>query len=182
MARFATFLTRDRRNPTSTAEAAGEPDYWFGVDIRRVREIGRFDHIAPVPRAAAAVLGLCNLRGQLVTILDLGSCVGVGGGPSLAAGDSAACVILKPDPATDDGPAAGDADAPGESSELVGLRVDEIGDVVEVAEPDVEAVPRHLGPEGKAISGVVRFPNRLLVMLNLKEVLRAGGAARKEDS
>jgi purine-binding chemotaxis protein CheW len=50
----------------------------YGVGILKVREIICYMEITPVPRAAANVRGVINLRGQVISVIDLRSCFGMG--------------------------------------------------------------------------------------------------------
>jgi purine-binding chemotaxis protein CheW len=46
-------------------------DSWFGVDVLRVREVVRSQDVTPIPLAPPDIAGLINLRGEIVTALDL---------------------------------------------------------------------------------------------------------------
>ena len=64
----------------------------FGIDVRIIREINRILDITPLPFSADYVRGLINLRGQIVTILDLGVRLGL---PRKATGPDSHNIILK---------------------------------------------------------------------------------------
>ncbi len=149
MSQFATFRVGDRL---------------YGLDILGVREIIRVFTITPVPRAEAHIRGLINLRGQIVTILDLS--VRLGHEP-LPVKDSSHIVILKQ--------GANAAQSNGHTQDLMGLLVDAIGDVVEAEAALAEAPPANLtDAEEHFLSGVLKTDAGLLVLLNLQELLSSG--------
>jgi len=124
-------------------------DHLLGIDILRVREINRVLDITPVQHAQPYMRGLINLRGQIVTIFDLG--VRLGLGPRKLT-ERSHNIILKPD--------------------TVGLLADSIGDVVETREEDIEPPPANAGEiEGKFIEGVLKLETDLLVILSAGKLL-----------
>lgn len=126
----------------------------LGIDVLMVREVNRVLDITPVPKAPDYVRGLVNLRGQTVTIFDLGICLGL---PPREITDESHNVVLKRD--------------------LVGLLVDSIGNMVQCGELDVEPPPANVGNiKGKFIEGVVELDNELLVILQTKQILEYQGA------
>jgi purine-binding chemotaxis protein CheW len=52
-------------------------DEWFGLPIEWVREIQPLERLARVPNAPAEVVGILNLRGRVLTLFDLGGCLGI---------------------------------------------------------------------------------------------------------
>ncbi|MEW5723430.1 MAG: chemotaxis protein CheW [Thermodesulfobacteriota bacterium] len=131
-------------------------DHFLGLDVLEVREINRVLETTPVPPAPAFVRGLINLRGQVITVLDLGVRLGLA---PLEITPETHNVILKAD--------------------RVGLLVDAIGDVATVEENEIEAPPANLvGLEDELINGVVQLEGELLVILDAAKVLehRAGQA------
>jgi purine-binding chemotaxis protein CheW len=99
-----------------------------------------------VPLAPAEVSGLINLRGQIVTALDLRRRLGL---PDRPHGVDPMCVVAR----TDDG--------------VVSLLVDEIGDVVETTEDSFERPPETLaGRAQDLIPGVYKLADRLLLVLD----------------
>jgi purine-binding chemotaxis protein CheW len=133
--------------------------HWFGVEVRRVQELIREQPMTPVPLAAAAVAGLMNLRGQIVTAVDMRRRLGL---PEWPAGRAPVNVIVR----SDDG--------------VVALLVDEVGDVLTVAGADFEAPPATLrGAAREFARGAYKLPDRLLLALDLDRVLdlAAPGAA-----
>ncbi len=124
-------------------------DHLLGIDILMVREINRLLDITPVQHARDYVRGLINLRGQTITVFDLGVRLGL---PPLNISNSSHNIILK--------------------HEDVGLLVDSIGDVVPVRYDAIEQPPANVGGiESKFIEGVAKLASELLVILSEKKLL-----------
>jgi len=127
-------------------------DMTFGVDAVEVQEIIRIRAVTRVPLADSAVAGLINLRGQIVTAIDLRTRLGL---PARATGDRSVNVVIR----TEDG--------------VFGLLVDEIGDVVDVdqhsLDPIPETVPAHVRD---ALHGAIKLADRLLLVLVTDRIVR----------
>lgn len=139
-------------------------EHLFGLDILGVREIIRVFDITPVPRTEDHIRGLINLRGQIVTILDLAVRLGH---PRPPITETSHIVILK---------AAVDGNredrTQGSTQGLLGLLVDSIGDVVSADDSRADAPPANITEaEERYLSGVLKTEAGLLVLLNLKELL-----------
>ncbi|HTC48011.1 MAG TPA: chemotaxis protein CheW [Candidatus Aquilonibacter sp.] len=121
----------------------------FGVELKGVQEVIRSLDITEVPLAPAMVSGLMNLRGQIVTAVDLRRRLEL---EPRAAGLPAMNVVVR----SDDG--------------AISLLVDEIGDVVEVQETTFERPPETLrGTVRTMITGVHKLNNRLLLVLDTEK-------------
>jgi len=108
-------------------------DMFFGVDVLNVQEVLRFQPMTPVPQAPKVIEGLINLRGQIVTAIDLRRRLGVADrGPDQRPMN----VVVR----TDDG--------------AVSLLVDEIGDVLEVDASSYEHAPDTLDDAHRAAHSV----------------------------
>lgn len=128
----------------------GVGDLTLGVGLDRVQEINRLVDATQVPRAPEQVRGLVNLRGSLVTVLDLGMILH---GVPIANGGDARTVIVE----------YGD--------ERVGLLVDRVGDVVDCTEQALEPLPKHIGSQhGKWFNGLVQMERELLLVLDVDSV------------
>jgi purine-binding chemotaxis protein CheW len=146
----------------------------FGLDILLVREINRNMEITPVDRAPDYVRGLINLRGQIVTVLDLGVRLNVG---ARTIGKETSCIVLKTKTELERYQRAQWGEDACE--DLVGLLVDRIGDVVQVDADDMEPPPAHAGGvQGLFIEGVVKLQDQLLIALNIHEVLSVEESSR----
>lgn len=127
-------------------------DALCGMDILKVQEINKLMEMTIVPQSPDYVQGILNLRGQIVTIIDLGKKLGLG---QTDLGSDPRNIIVN---------------APGE---YVGLLVNKLSDVV-AAEPDkIEPAPANMsGIQGVFFTGVYKTENKLIGVLDIKEVLR----------
>jgi purine-binding chemotaxis protein CheW len=125
--------------------------HYFGLDVRKVQEIIRYQEMTRVPLAPPVVRGLINLRGQIVTAIDLRRRLELHDRP---ADELPVNVVVH----TDDG--------------AVSLLVDEIGDVLEVPEKAFERPPETLqGPARELIRGAYKLEDRLLLILELEQTV-----------
>jgi len=130
--------------------------HYFGLDVRKVQEIIRYQEMTRVPLAPPVVRGLINLRGQIVTAIDLRRRLELDDRP---ADRPPVNVVLH----TDDG--------------AVSLLVDEIGDVLHVPAAAFERPPETLrGAARELIQGAYKLHDRLLLVLDTDKVLQLGGA------
>jgi len=131
--------------------------HYCGLDVRRVQEIIRYQEMTRVPLAPPVVRGLINLRGQIVTAIDLRRRLELNDRPD---GELPVNVIVQ----TDDG--------------AVSLLVDEIGDVLEVPENLFEGPPETLqGTARELIRGAYKLPDRLLLILDTERTVNVIGPA-----
>jgi len=128
----------------------------FGIDVTDVQEVVQFQRLTAVPLARPVVAGLLNLRGQILTALDLRRRMELSERP---AGQQPMNIVVR----TDDG--------------AVSLLVDKIGDVVEVEPATFEAPPDTLtGVARDFITGAYKLDGYLLLELDTRRAL-AGLAA-----
>ena len=126
---------------------------FFGVPVQHVQEVIRYQEMTRVPLVPEAISGLINLRGQIVTAIDLRRCLGM---PERQPGELPMNVVVR----TSDG--------------AVSLLVDEIGDVLELDPNTFERPPQTLhGSIRKAIRGVYKLPGQLLLELDIVKALTA---------
>jgi len=124
-------------------------DYLLGIDVLTVREINRVLDITPVQHAPEYVRGLANLRGQTITVIDLGTRLGLG---PRKIGEESHNIVLKLD--------------------AVGLLVDSVGDVVEIRVHDIEPPPANVGGIQKQFVGAVaQLQEELLAILSAEKIL-----------
>jgi purine-binding chemotaxis protein CheW len=126
----------------------------FGVPVMQVRDVLRRQHLTPVPRAPRAVAGLLNLRGRIVTAIDLRVRLGL---PRQAPESDAAQIVVE------------------NGGELYALVVDSVGDVLPLDEPRRDASPRGLDPQWRAVASAV-YPTEtgLIVLLDIARLLDLG--------
>jgi purine-binding chemotaxis protein CheW len=129
----------------------------FGIDVTRVQEVIRYQEITPVPLAPRSVSGLINLRGQIVSAIDLRTLLGL---PERAPQQLPMNVVLR------------------QESGAVSLLVDEIGDVVVVDEATFEPPPETLVAASRAlIDGVYKLDSQILLLLNTTLAVRGDSQA-----
>src|ERR1700749_2781093 len=139
-------------------------DLFFGVDVLHVQEVLRLQAMTPVPKAQRAVEGLINLRGQIVTAIDMRRRLGM---PPRAGNKSPMNIVIR----TSDG--------------AVSLLVDEIGDVLDMDASTYERPPENLDPAAKElIRGVYKLKGRLLLVLDAERTaeLSVAGKANTANS
>src|SRR5271165_1349078 len=129
---------------------------WFGIAVERVYEVIRLPAITRIPLAARAVAGLINLRGQIITVIDLRRRLGFEERP---AGTMPVNVVARSKDGT------------------VGLLVDEIAEIVEAPESSYEIAPDNLPADRRElVPGVYKLPDSLLHVLDLDKVLGGDGS------
>jgi purine-binding chemotaxis protein CheW len=129
---------------------------FFGVDVLKVQEVIRYQEMTRVPIAPAMIQGLINLRGQIVTAIDLRCRLEL---PARAEEELPMNVVVR----SDDG--------------AVSLLVDEIGDVLEVADDDYERTPDTLtGVARDLVRGVYKLKDRLLLILDTERAVNLPAA------
>ncbi len=124
----------------------------YGIDVMRVREVLRNTEIAPVPGAPDHILGIINLRGNVVTVIDTRQRFGL---MPREIDDASRIVIIE----------AGD--------EAVGMTVDSVAEVVALNASAIETAP-NVGNDDSArfIQGVSNLEDGLLILVDLKKFLQ----------
>lgn len=150
-----TVISDNAEGPSERLEIAtlflGEACY--GIDILAVQEIIRMATITPVSLTPDYVEGVLNLRGQIVTIIDLAARVDI---PSAADPSGGHIIVVR------------------HESESIGLKVDRIGDVLSASWDQMESPPANLsGIHRRYLKGVLKIKNRLVEILDLPAVLTA---------
>lgn len=126
-------------------------DLLLGIEVGEIQEIIRDTSFTPVPMAHPAIRGLINLRGQIVTAIDLRRRAGLE--PAVDGAEYMTMVL-------------------GTAEEPLALVVDSVGDVVEVAAEAFEPPPDTLrGEARRMIDGAYKLERELLLVLNLQVVL-----------
>lgn len=123
----------------------------FALPVARVQTVFRIERVTPAPFAPAAVLGLVNLRGKIVTAVSLRRRLGLDEAGGLA-GAYAICVE--------------------NGGESVGLVVDEVGDVLRLSADQRLPPPPHIAPERAAVTTCVyRLDEGMLPLLDADTLL-----------
>jgi purine-binding chemotaxis protein CheW len=134
----------------------------LGIEVGQIQEIIRDTSIMPVPLAPPTIRGLINLRGQIVTAIDLRRRVGLDDADD---GTPFMTMVL------------------GTAEEPLALVVDAVGDVVEVHVDAFEAPPDTLkGESRRMIEGAYKLERELLLVLDLSVVLDLKGNGGKTTS
>ena len=131
-----------------TFRLAGET---YGINVMQVQEVLRYSEIAPVPGAPSYVLGIINLRGNVVTVIDTRHRFGLEPGEVT---DNTRIVIIEAD------------------SHVVGILVDSVAEVVYLRQSEIETAP-NVGNEesAKFIQGVCHKNGELLILIELDKLL-----------
>jgi len=124
----------------------------FGVDILSVREIVKAQEITPVPGTAAFVLGIINLRGKIISVVDLAERLGL----EAASVDRASRILV--------------VDLDGVT---IGFLVDAATEVLKLSGESIEPAPEELAASirGDYLQGVGKLDDRLVIVLNLQSLL-----------
>jgi purine-binding chemotaxis protein CheW len=131
---------------------------FFGVEVHKVQEVIHYQQMTRVPLASRVIRGLINLRGQIVTAVDLRRRLELNERPPEQLPMN---VVVR----TDDGP--------------MSLLVDEIGDVLEVEEDSFERPPETLkGVARDLIRGAYKLKNRLLLTLDTERAVQLSGEGK----
>ncbi|MGH1472203.1 MAG: chemotaxis protein CheW [Cellvibrionaceae bacterium] len=131
-----------------TFKLAGEI---YGINVMQVQEVLRYSEIAPVPGAPAYVLGIINLRGNVVTVIDTRHRFGL---PSEEVSENTRIVIIEAE------------------KHVIGILVDSVAEVVYLKQSEIETAP-NVGTEDNAkfIQGVCHKNNQLLILIELDKLL-----------
>ena len=123
----------------------------YGINVMQVQEVLRVSEIAPVPGAPPYVLGIINLRGNVVTVIDTRSKFGL---PPGDIDDSSRIVIIESE------------------GQVVGILVDSVAEVVELHASEIDSAPNVGNDESsKYIQGVATRDSNLLIVVDLNKLL-----------
>jgi purine-binding chemotaxis protein CheW len=126
----------------------------FGVEVVKVQEVLRTQETTRVPLAPQVVSGLINLRGQIVTAIDMRRRLHL---PPRDDGARPMNIVVRT------------------ADELVSLLVDEIGDVLEVEAVKFEKRPQNVDPAVcELIRGVFKLKEQLLLILDIESIAQPG--------
>ena len=126
----------------------------LGIAVLEVQEVLRAQGLTPVPLAPRAVVGLMNLRGQIVPALDMRRILSL---PDRDEGQEPLSVVVRTE------------------HSAVSLLVDEIGDVVELEASSFELPPQNVDAGLRALlRGVHKLKDRLLLVLDVERTVDAG--------
>lgn len=123
----------------------------YGINVMQVQEVLRYSEIAPVPGAPSYVLGIINLRGNVVTVIDTRHRFGLANGEVT---DNTRIVIIETD------------------NHVIGIMVDSVAEVVYLKQSEIETAP-NVGNDESArfIQGVCHKNDELLILIDLNKLL-----------
>ena len=123
----------------------------YGINVMQVQEVLRVTEIAPVPGAPDYVLGIINLRGNVVTVIDTRRRFGL---MPKEMDDSTRIVIIEAE------------------KQVVGILVDSVAEVVEMRASEIEQAPNVGNDESsRYIQGVASRDGELLILVDLNKLL-----------
>jgi purine-binding chemotaxis protein CheW len=134
----------------------------YGVPITSLHEIVRVPEITAVPDAPDYMEGVINLRGKIVSVLDLRKRLGE---TQASVGKRNRILVLE------------------HNGKLSGLIVDSASEVLKIPVEDVEPSPTEFVEGGlNCVTGLGKYKGRLIVLLDMAKVLESGSSARKVET
>lgn len=126
-------------------------DETYGMDVMQIQEVLRYNEIAPVPGAPDYVLGIINLRGNVVTVIDTRRRFGL---PDAEVTDATRIVVME------------------SSQQVMGVLVDSVAEVVYLKAGEIETAP-NVGNEesAKFIQGVCNKNGELIILVDFDKML-----------
>ncbi len=123
----------------------------YGINVMEVQEVLRFSDIAPVPGAPTYVLGIINLRGNVVTVIDTCQRFGL---PPIEITENTRVVIIET------------------AHQVIGILVDAVAEVVYLKRSEIDSTP-NVGNDDSAkfIQGVTHREGQLLILVDLNKLL-----------
>lgn len=133
----------------------------YGINVMQVQEVLRYTEIAPVPGAPPYVLGIINLRGNVVTVIDTRLRFGL---DQADVTDQTRIVIIEAE------------------NQVVGILVDAVAEVVYLRQSEIETTPNVGNDEtAKFIQGVCHKNDELLILVDLEKMMSDGEWAELGD-
>lgn len=153
-------MSEEKSNGTPASVADDEVLQWvtfkldtekYGINVMQVQEVLRYSEIAPVPGAPLYVLGIINLRGNVVTVIDTRSRFGL---ETSDISEDTRVVIIESD------------------KQVIGILVDSAAEVVYLRTSEIDAAPNVGNDESaKFIQGVSNRDGELLILVDLNKLL-----------
>lgn len=153
-------MSEDRAPSNKVADGNDEVLQWvtfkledetYGINVMQVQEVLRYTEIAPVPGAPDYVLGIINLRGNVVTVIDTRARFGLMPGE---VSDNSRIVIIESD------------------KQVIGILVDSVAEVVYLKSSEIDSAP-NVGTDesAKFIQGVSNRSGELLILVDLNKLM-----------
>lgn len=153
-------MSEDRASVNQMADGNDEVLQWvtfrledetYGINVMQVQEVLRYTEIAPVPGAPDYVLGIINLRGNVVTVIDTRARFGLMSGE---VSDNSRIVIIEAE------------------KQVIGILVDSVAEVVYLKSSEIDSAP-NVGTDesAKFIQGVSNRDGELLILVDLNKLM-----------
>lgn len=153
-------MSEERRNVNESTGSNDDVLQWvtfkldsetYGINVMQVQEVLRYSEIAPVPGAPEYVIGIINLRGNVVTVIDTRSRFGLS---SAEITDNTRVVIIESE------------------KQVIGILVDSVTEVVYLKNSEIDLAPNVGNDESaKYIQGVSNRDDNLLILVDLNKLL-----------
>ena len=126
-------------------------DETYGINVMQVQEVLREIEVAPVPGAPHYVMGIINLRGNVVSVIDARKRFGL---PPMESSDLTRIIVIEV------------------KQHIVGIMVDSVAEVVDIKPEEIETAP-NVGTDetSRYIDGVVSRGEKLLILVDLNKLL-----------
>lgn len=126
-------------------------DETYGINVMQVQEVLRITEIAPVPGAPVYVLGIINLRGNVVTVIDTRSRFGL---PAHSSDDNSRIIIVEA------------------NGSVIGMLVDSVAEVVYLHQSEINIAPNiNSDDSSRFIQGVSSREEQLLILVDVDKLL-----------
>lgn len=126
-------------------------DELYGIDVMQVKEVLRLTEIAPVPGSAHYIVGIINLRGNVITVIDTRTLFGLG---QCDPTDDSRIVVIELE------------------DQVVGMLVDSVAEVIYLRQSQIERAPNVGTDEStKFIQGVSYHNDELIILLDLNRMI-----------
>lgn len=124
----------------------------YGIEILKVQEILKLPEVTPLPKSAEYILGVIDLRGKVIPIIDLGVRFGIS--EKSAQNKRAIVVDIK--------------------GKRMGLAIDQVSHVVKLEQKDIEPPPPIVkGISGRFIIGIGKVENKFVIILDIDRIFSA---------
>ncbi len=147
-------MEKKENTPETTELSVFLVDELFcGIDIKNIQEINKYTDITPVTNAPKYIRGILNLRGNIITVIDMRAKFGMEVSEEMS--DTSRILVIN------------------DGEEQIGLLIDRMVDVVEIQPDQVEPPPSNIqGVAGKYFSSILKQEERLVAILNTEEILK----------
>ena len=126
-------------------------DETYGIEVQQVREILRINNILPVPGSPDYVLGITNIRGNVVTVIDARHRMNL---PIVENTELSRMIVLE------------------SNDEVVAVVVDNVSNIIDLPESSIDSNPKlNTSNDARFIDGVVSHGDDLIIILNVERFI-----------